>query len=128
MRIGRVYVNSRYLLIREVFTRSNISDITYVSHGKNGNTNLYRITFTSETLDEGWQKENIKMVLLLHPKDPKYNVELHFLRKDNKDWYGKEKQHMWISTNEEKNKACFKENVLENGKRGFNCILCCIKF
>lgn len=128
MRIGRVYVNPKYLLIRDVFTRPNISDITYVSHGKNRNTNRYRITFTSETLDEGWQKENIKMVLLLHPKDPKYNVELHFLRKDNKDWYGKEKQHMWISTNEEKNKACLKENVLENGKREFNCILCCIKF
>ena len=86
-----LYEYDKYLLVREQFKLESKSGtgISYRSHGKD--STMRSSGFELRTLERGWTKENIKIVLVLHPKNPSKYLEMNpcYSGKDQTDENGK---------------------------------------
>ena len=129
MRHKVLYEYDKYLLIREHFNLGDSSSITYCSYGKD--STMRGGGFESRTLERGWTKENIKIVLILHPKNPSKFLEMNpcYSGKDQTDENGKRNYHYWKYDYENATESQDVSKVKET-KRGkvLSVILCCIKY
>ena len=120
MENGVTYEYDKYLFLRQEFEPRKDGKkfrIEYRSHRTD--SGMLYVGFETKTLDQGWTNENIKMVLLLHPKNPQQFYELNYKMEDHvrfkqKDADGKLLYHYWQSAGDVK---------LQNSR-----ILCCIKY
>ena len=120
MKNSVTYEYDKYLFIRQEF-KPRVEDgkkftLQYRSH--RSDSKMYNVGFETKTLDQGWTKENIKMVLVLHPRSPPLFSELNFKLENQvghkqKDADGKLLYHYWQSA-----------GVVEHRRYR---ILCCIK-
>ena len=124
METGFVYEYDKYLFVRDLF-ESNTNSCFYRSYGKN--KEMCSGGFKSETLDRGWAKENIKLILILHPTNARESVELNHRntgKDDQTDSNKKYNYHHW-----ETNSIKFTTKNIDSSNSGkcHSMILCCIK-
>ena len=83
---GELYEYDKYLFGKQSF-KSEKSDarqiVTYRSYRTD--STLVNIGFSTKTLERGWTSENIKIVLVLHPKDPQKFYELKYVQNYKED-------------------------------------------
>ena len=106
MENGVTYEYDKYLFIRQEFEppqEGRKYTLKYRSHRTD--SKMYNAGFETKTLDQGWTKKNIKMVLHLHPKNPQQFCELNYKMENQfgfkqKDADGKILYHYWQSARE----------------------------
>ena len=128
---GYVHEYDRYFLIRRNLYIEDI-DITYpnsnlriFSYKSCKNENDFDTDFTTKTFDREWRLENIKCVLILHPKIAQKFEELHhmFVEEEKQiDENRKLKFHYWES--KAINGADFSGHVDDEDEDHISLILC----
>ena len=100
------YEYDKYLFVRQEFKQPEKGKKVKLSYRSYREEDITMINagFETKTLDRGWTNENIKMVFVLHPKDPQKFYELNYMQEHDKnqvDADGKLIYHRWRLNDDE---------------------------